>query len=153
MGTALEDLRNRYPDWFQRLRDLVDHDVFVRYIFTNIDTSLAATDENIMGLYASLVEDDVCRSVILQKITDELHKLKKMMGLLIQRPMEERRTNHYYSTLLRAQPLEHLHLYQVMLLDRWRKLKASGTSEKAESVLLEILKSINAIANAIGNTG
>jgi phosphoenolpyruvate carboxylase len=153
MGTALEDLRNQYPDWFQRLRDLVDHDVFVRYIFTNIDTSLAATDENIMGLYASLVKDDVCRSVILQKITDELHKLKKMMGLLIQRPMEERRINHYYSTLLRAQPLQHLHRYQVMLLDRWRKLKTNGSSENAESVLLEILKSINAIANAIGNTG
>jgi phosphoenolpyruvate carboxylase len=153
MGTALEDLKKNHPDWFHKLKDLVDHDVFVRYIFTNIDTSLAATDENIMGLYASLVEDAECRSVILQKITDELHKLKRMMGLLIERPMVERRTNHYYSTLLRAQPLEHVHLYQVMLLSSWRKLKANGTSDKEEPVLLEILKSINAIANAIGNTG
>ena len=153
MGTALEDLKSKHPGWFQKLRELVDHDVFVRYIFTNIDTSLAATDENIMNLYASLVDDAVCRSVILEKITGELHKLRQMMGLLIERPMAERRTNHYYSTLLRAEPLQHLHRHQVMLLRKWRNLKAKGKSDREESVLLEILKSINAIANAIGNTG
>jgi len=153
MGTALEELKNNHHDWFRKLKEFVDHDVFVRYIFTNIDTSLAATDEDIMCLYASLVEDGICRSVILKKITDELQKLRNMMGVLIEKPMVDRRTNHYYSTLLRAQPLEHLHRYQVMLLAKWRKLKADGKSDKEESVLLEILESINAIANAIGNTG
>ncbi len=153
MGTALEDLRINHPDWFNQLKELVIHDVLVRYIFTNIDTSLAATDEDIMAIYATLVEEAECRNVILKKITDELHKLREMMGLIIQRPMAIRRSNHYYSTLLRAEPLVYLHRYQVMLLAKWRKLKAAGESEKEEPVLLEILKSINAIANAIGNTG
>ena len=153
MGTALEELKTNHPDWFSQLKELVIHDVLVRYIFTNIDTSLAATDEEIMAIYATLVEKAECRNVILKMITDELHKLREMMGLIIQRPMVARRSNHYYSTLLRAEPLVYLHRYQVLLLAKWRKLKASGEPEKEEPVLLEILKSINAIANAIGNTG
>jgi phosphoenolpyruvate carboxylase len=153
MGTALEELKMHHPDGFHKLKELIIRDVLVRYIFTNIDTSLAATDEEIMALYASLVKDETCRTVILNKITGELHKLKEMMGFLIERPMEVRRSNHYYSTLLRAQPLVYLHHYQVMLLDKWRKIKAGGDHDREETVLLEILKSINAIANAIGNTG
>ncbi len=153
MGTALEQLKSADPAGFDQLRELVIHDVLVRYIFTNIDTSLAATDEDIMAVYATLVEDENCRNTILEKITGELQKLRDMMGLIIQRSMEVRRTNHYYSTLLRAEPLVYLHRYQVMLLRRWRDYKKAGAKEKEEPVLLEILKSINAIANAIGNTG
>jgi phosphoenolpyruvate carboxylase len=75
------------------------------------------------------------------------------MILLLERPMEERRKNHYYSTLLRAQPLENLHHYQILLLNQWRHQKAEGNNADAETTLVELLKSINAIANAIGNTG
>ena len=132
---------------------MVKHDVFIRYIFTNIDTSLASTDEHVMGLYATLVDDEACKRTILDMILNELGKLKSMMGMLIERPMEERRQNHYYSTLLRAKPLEQLHRFQVELLRRWRKAKTQGEEEQAEEFLFEILKSINAIANAIGNTG
>ena len=153
MGTALDELRIHHPDRFEALKKLVKYDVFIRYIFTNIDTSLASTDENIMHLYASLVEDEECRTVILQMIVEELHRLQEMMGILIERPMEERRKNHYYSTMLRAQPLEQLHRYQIKRLSEWRKLKSAGNIPGAEVLLFEILKSINAIANAIGNTG
>ena len=31
---------------------------FVRYVLTNVDTSLAATDEEVMTMYAGLVEDE-----------------------------------------------------------------------------------------------
>ncbi|HLO58867.1 MAG TPA: phosphoenolpyruvate carboxylase [Bacteroidales bacterium] len=153
IGTALEKLKSEMPDQFSQLREFVVHDVLVRYMFTNIDTSLAATDEEIMALYSSLVENENCRTVILTMITDELFKLREMMGMIIQRPLEVRRTNHYYSTLFRSEPLVYLHRYQVMLLRKWRSLKLAGEKEKGEAVLLEILKSINAIANAIGNTG
>jgi phosphoenolpyruvate carboxylase len=153
IGTALEELKQHHPDKFAKLKGMVKYDVLIRYIFTNIDTSLAATDEQIMNLYASLVEDKESRSVILQMITNELHKIQKMMGLLIERHMEVRRKNHFYSTMLRAQPLEVLHHYQVQLLKKWRQSKAQGDNVTAETTLLEILKSINAIASAIGNTG
>lgn len=153
IGTALEDLNQQYPDRFNKLKGMVKYDVLIRYIFTNIDTSLAATDENIMELYASLVENDECRNTIFKMIMDELNKVRTVIGLFIERPMEVRRQNHFYSTKLRAQPLETLHHYQVQLLREWRKSKANGNESVSESILLEILKSINAIANAIGNTG
>lgn len=150
MGTALEQLYLEHNDGFLKLKELVQHDVFVRYILTNIDTSLAATDESVMKLYATLVKDKACREQILSRITDELQRLRLMMQKLLVRSQEDRRANHYYSTMLRAEPLAHLHRYQVELLRRWRD---SGDAKKDENVLLEILKSINAIANAIGNTG
>lgn len=152
-GSALEELQQKHPDKFSRLKEMVKYDEVIRYIFTNIDTSLAATDESIMHLYASLVENETCRNQILGMITQELERLRKMMIVLLERPMEERRKNHYYSTKLRAHPLETLHQYQIELLKQWRKQKAEGNTAEAEATLVELLKSINAIANAIGNTG
>jgi phosphoenolpyruvate carboxylase len=152
-GSALEELLQNFPEKFSRLQAMVKYDEVIRYIFTNIDTSLAATDEKIMELYASLVENKTSRQVIFEMITGELKKLREMMEKLLQRPMKERRKNHFYSTMLRAEPLEKLHQYQIMLLKQWRKQKVDGKTQEAESTLVELLKSINAIANAIGNTG
>jgi phosphoenolpyruvate carboxylase len=152
-GSALEELQEKFPEKFSKLKDMVKYDEVIRYIFTNIDTSLAATDEQIMELYASLVEDESCREKIYGMIILELNKLRKMMEVLLVRSMEERRKNHYYSTMLRAQPLEKLHQYQILLLKQWRSQKSQGNNTEAETTLVELLKSINAIANAIGNTG
>lgn len=152
-GSALEELQQKYPEKFDRLKAMVKYDHVIRYIFTNIDTSLAATDEKIMSRYASLVGNEECRNTVFGLISSELQKLRKMMSVLIQRPMEERRKNHYYSTMLRAEPLEKLHHYQILLLKQWRKQKTDGNTNEAEATLVELLKSINAIANAIGNTG
>lgn len=152
-GSALEELQQKFPEKFSRLKAMVKYDEVIRYIFTNIDTSLAATDEKIMKLYASLVEDETSRNLIFEMITGELKKLRVMMESLLQRPMKERRKNHFYSTMLRAEPLEKLHQYQIMLLKQWRRQKNDGKSQEAEFTLVELLKSINAIANAIGNTG
>jgi phosphoenolpyruvate carboxylase len=153
IGTALEKLHSEQPLQFEKLKEMVKYDVFIRYIFTNVDTGLAGTDEKIMSLYASLVEDPECRTVILDMILIELQKLRKMMGLLIERPMETRRKNHFYSTMLRAQPLEQLHFFQVQLLKKWRNAKAEGDKLSEDHTFFALLKSINAIANAIGNTG
>lgn len=152
-GSALEELQQKYPDKFARLKGMVKYDEVIRYIFTNIDTSLAATDEHIMDKYASLVENTECREKISGIIKAELERLRRMMEILLERPMEQRRKNHYYSTMLRAQPLEKLHEYQILLLKQWRSQKSGGNVTEAEATLVELLKSINAIANAIGNTG
>jgi len=152
-GSALEELHQQHPENFDRLKKMVKYDEVIRYIFTNIDTSLAATDEKIMGMYASLVEDEQCRKTIFGMIVAELEKLRKMMGILLEKPMEVRRKNHYYSTMLRAEPLEKLHQYQITLLRQWRGFKKNGSTAEGDITLIELLKSINAIANAIGNTG
>lgn len=151
VGFTLNKLESEYPQKFTKLKDLIKTDNLVRYIFTNIDTSLNATDESIMANYASLVRSEAIRSKILKKIEDELHLTREMMSKLIERPIEVRRENHYYSTILRAEALNYLHDSQIKLLKAWR---ASNNSEKEnESLLVKLLKNINAIANAMGNTG
>jgi len=149
VGSTLKYLQNEHPAKFNRLQQLLFTDPFVRYVLTNIDTSLAATDETIINQYSSLVEDHKLKERILLKILAELELTRKMMSLLIVRPLQERRTSHYYSTLMRADALENLHISQIRLLREWRKNDSSPNPEE----LINLLKSINAIANAMGNTG
>jgi phosphoenolpyruvate carboxylase len=115
-------------------------------VLTNVDTSLNATDEGIMELYSSLVADRGIRDKMMEMILGELDRTRRMLNLILVKPISERRINHYYSTMLRARALDDLHRSQVELLKRWRK-------QKDEATLYSLLRSINAIANAMGNTG
>jgi phosphoenolpyruvate carboxylase len=146
VGYALEILMEEEPEMFQKFIGLVENDSFIRYLLTNVDTSLNATDEGIMDLYSSLVEDPSVRKTIMHKISSELERTRKMLKMILKKPISQRRTNHYYSTLLRASALEYLHRSQVKLLAMWRK-------QKNETLLYSLLRSVNAIANAMGNTG
>ncbi len=151
VGSTLIKLEQDHPEKFKKLKDLMKSDDLIRYIFTNIDTSLNATDEKIMEKYASLVESEKIRVKILDKINKELKNTREMMAKVIERPFKERRKSHYYSTILRAEALNYLHDSQIKLLKTWRKNKIS--EKKDEELLVKLLKSINAIANAMGNTG
>lgn len=86
-------------------------------------------------------------------IIGELHRIKKMLNILLERSLEQRRTNHYYSNMLRAKAMEQLHDNQINLLRTWRKQKADGQLQEAENSLLGILLTINAIAGALRHTG
>jgi phosphoenolpyruvate carboxylase len=152
VGSTLEKIRTEQPAKFERLKKLIKTDQFIRYIFTNIDTSLATTDEEIIKMYASLVQDSQVKEKILSMILSELKKTRVYMSELITRPMEVRRKNHFYSTLLRAEALNILHRYQVETLDAWRNSNEKETSQK-EDLLKQLLMSVNAIANAMGTTG
>ena len=152
VGSTLEKLKNEHPDKYSDLMKLRRESQFVRYVLTNIDTSLASTDEDIMKLYASLVERDEVRDSILSKILEELEKTRRHMQELLGRPMVERRKNHFYSTALRAEALDILHKNQVSNLRTWRHSDAESEAEK-EKALNELLVSVNAISNAMGTTG
>ncbi len=152
VGSTLEKLKSEHPDKYSTLKELIKDSHFVRYVFTNIDTSLASTDEDIMTLYASLVEKTEVRDSILPKILDELHKTQALMQELLGRPMEMRRKNHFYSTALRAEALDILHKNQINNLKHWRQNNLGSEAEK-EKKLSELLISVNAISNAMGTTG
>ncbi len=152
VGSTLLFLKTKHPEMFASLQSLMKTDTLVRYIFTNIDTSLAATDEEIIRLYSDLTGDKDVRQNILGKIFHELKLTRDMMSEMIKLPIEERRKNHYYSTILRAEALDYLHHNQVELLSEWRKLKEEGL-ETPEELQVDLLRSINAIASAMGNTG
>ena len=153
IGSTLEKLRKEQPGMFDELKKAIQSDPFIRYVFTNIDTSLAATDEVIMTQYAALVEDKKLREHYLEKFLSELSLTRSTMQDLLGEPIEGRRRQHYYSNLLRASILNHLHRKQIALLRQWRQEKKFNETEKAEESLMSLLMTINAIAGALRNTG
>lgn len=137
---------------YSDLKELIRKNHFVRYVFTNIDTSLATTDEEIMKLYAGLVQNESVKTEILTLILNELNKTRELMQELLGRSMKVRRKNHFYSTALRAEALDVLHKNQVINLRKWRETDYHSEAEK-ERDLSELLISVNAISNAMGTTG
>jgi len=153
VGNALEIFLKENPEEFAYLKKMAASDTIIRYIFTNVDTSLAATDEKIFRSYATLVEDETIRAEILDMIVKEYNRTKKMLALLFDNPFEVRRSFHHYSNVLRAEALNDLHFDQIELLRKWRKVNAQPQSEKANKILTELLLTVNAIAGALRNTG
>ena len=152
VGTALEQLRQDDAEGFAALTQATKTDAFVRYVFTNIDTALAATDEAIMAEYAALVQDEAVRTRFMQLFMDELNRTRDILGEMFGRSMAQRRTHHFYSTMLRNDLLANLHRHQIALLQQWRG--AGHQPETPEDgLLVDLLTTINAIAGALRNTG
>ena len=146
-------MKKEEGDKYALLKDLTKRDDFVRYVLTNVDTSLAATDEHIMTLYAQLVEDPKVKADILTMLLNELKLTREMMLDLLKSPISERRVRHHNSTQLRAEALYPLHREQVKLFRAWRMAQNERDTEKAGEALQNLLRSVNAIANAMGTTG
>jgi phosphoenolpyruvate carboxylase len=153
VGTTLLKMKQEQADKYAHLKELAKGDDFVRYVLTNVDTSLAATDQAIMCMYAGLVEDEQVKQDILGMLLDELTLTRKMMLDLLTSPIATRRVNHNLSTQLRAEALLPLHSEQVKLLRSWREARKNGDKALAEKLLPNLLRSVNAIANAMGTTG
>ena len=153
LGTTLSNLKKNDPDAYADFKKATGHDPFIRYVLTNVDTSLAATDEEIMKKYASLVTDDKIRDKFINLFLSELKLTRDALLDLLGKDISERRVSHYYSNKLRASLLLHLHERQVALLKTWRAEKDQNNAEKNEKTLLDLLITINAIAGAMRNTG
>jgi len=153
VGTTLESMYTYDRDKFGRFKKAVQNDPFIRYVLTNVDSSLASSDENIFKKYARLAEDIPECNELLSHMLDELHLSHRMIDFLLDEPLSKRRENHYYSTLLRAEAMEPLHERQIYLLKEWRTSCELGDTQSAEQLLFELLRCINAIAGAIGFTG
>jgi phosphoenolpyruvate carboxylase len=153
VGTTLEYMKIQDPEKFDLFKAAVINDSFVRYVLTNIDSSLASSDESIFREYAMLaVTVPECETLV-QLMTDELARTRKMIDIILGKPISDRRENHYYSTFLRAEAMKPLHEHQINLLRKWRKYTEEGNSQKTDPVLNELLRCVNAIAGAIGFTG
>ncbi|WP_163714576.1 phosphoenolpyruvate carboxylase [Mangrovibacterium lignilyticum] len=152
VGSTLNEMKTKQPAEWEKLLHLVKYDPFVRYVMTNLDSSLASTDEVIMEKYAGLVEEKFIRERILTMMKDELQLTRDMLTALLKKPMNERRKSHYYSTILRAEALNFLHDSQIELLQKWRESKKNKTPDE-DDYLFALLQCVNAIANALGSTG
>ncbi|MEO9802197.1 MAG: phosphoenolpyruvate carboxylase [Reichenbachiella sp.] len=151
VGTALNKLKNENPKDYERFKEATQTDPFIRYVLTNVDTSLAATDESVITSYAQLVESDKVKTEFLNLFLSELQLTRELLLDLLGEVIEKRRENHYYSNHLRAPLMAHLHEKQIDLLKHWRSKKSEG--KNVDKLQRELMLSINAIASAMRNTG
>jgi phosphoenolpyruvate carboxylase len=153
VGTTLERLEKEKPEAYAAFKSATQFDPFIRYVLTNVDTSLSATDEEIMRLYASLVPDEALREKFLEVFLAELKLARENLMRLLERGIEMRRKSHHYSTVLRHSLMIDLHKKQVALLKEWREAHAAGQEDAANDLLMELLTTVNAIASGLGQTG
>lgn len=153
VGSALEELKTTNPPAFESLKEHVLHEATLNYILSNVATSIATVDTEIMQQYAALVEDKEIRERMLGMILDEYQRTKRMLEEVYKGTLEERRPRLYRALGLRHEALHFLHHQQITLLRRWRQVKEAGNHDEAERILPQLLLSVNAIASGLRTTG
>ncbi|MGB5436531.1 MAG: phosphoenolpyruvate carboxylase [Maribacter sp.] len=152
LGSALKKLKTERPNDYQELKHVIESDAFLKYVFSNVDSSLVTTDEKTMKLYSELVPDPALKHMFLSRFLDELKLMHHYMDDLSGKPIEERRKDLYYSNHLRMPLMDRLHKKQIELLGKWRREKTENP-EAAHNTQIELMLTINAIAGANRNTG
>jgi len=152
VGTALRRLSEERADGFEWLVDQPRASKFLYYLLTNVETNLASADREMMILYAGLVRDPSVREAVLGRILDEYDITLRMMSEVFGGRLEQRRPRMLKTLQLRDAGLRALHRHQVRLLAAWREAYAADTPEK-ETLLPQVLLSINAIASGLRTTG
>ena len=153
VGSALQGLLDESPDEFELLMQLVGSDSFCRYVLTNVESSLVSANPEIMGLYAGLVESSKIRDGVLDVVRAEYERTRLLLERLFQGSFASRRPRLAYTLEIREEPLRVLHRQQVGLLRKWRALRSKGEAERAETMMPELLVSINALASGLRTTG
>ena len=126
---------------------------FLHYLLTNVESSLASSDRELMLAYASLVTDAALRESVSGIILAEWDLTRSMIERLRGGAMAARRPRMSKTLNLRAEALRILHIQQIALLKRWRGLRSAGDENAAAAMLPDLLLSINAIASGLRTTG
>jgi phosphoenolpyruvate carboxylase len=152
-GTALEELQREAP----AALDAIKRDTFgwppLHYMISNIATSVATANPEIMRAYAALVDDRTLRERILADILTELQCTRRMIEVIYAGPLAEKRPKVHRTLMLREEGLRILHDQQIELLRRWRNLQEAEDLVGAEDLLVQLLLNVNAVASCLGTTG
>jgi phosphoenolpyruvate carboxylase len=151
-GTAIHELRSDTAA-FATLKEQLRQSPFLRYVLTNIESSLVSANEPLMRLYAELVPNEKVRDQFLNAIIEEFHRTREVIEELFEGKFAERRPRLAYTLDIREEPLAVLHAQQVTLLREWRACLNAGDTEDAEAMLPDLLVSINALASGLRTTG
>ena len=148
-GTALQWLRSEHPSTFETVKEQNFVWSPLHYVISNVATSLATADPDIMRAYAGLVDEGDLRTRLIDPIEAEYERTRQMLEHIYSGPLAEQRPNVQHFLDLRQQGLKTLHLQQIELLQEWRELPDAADDE----VLPDLLLTVNAIANGLGTTG
>lgn len=152
-GSALTKLKTDDPKGYETLVASLPGSAFLRYVLTNIESSLVSANTDLMRAYAGLVEDTAVRDRFLNTILSEYEATRSIIDDLFQGTFEERRPRLAYTLNIREEPLKVLHGQQISLLRDWRALVAAEKTEAADAMVTDLLISINAIASGLRTTG
>jgi phosphoenolpyruvate carboxylase len=148
VGSALDALQAQGTEAYEAFRARIQTTAFLRYVFYNVESSLASSDEHWMRTYAELVPEAAVRERLLNQILDERQRTQAHINQLFKRPLPERRPRFYETIKKREIPLTHLHRRQIELLRQTRVMDRidQATTEK-------LLRVVNAIASGLRTTG
>jgi phosphoenolpyruvate carboxylase len=153
VGTALERLKSEQADTYKELPNQLAQWAPLRYLISNVATSVAAVDGDVIAEYAALVEDKTLRDLFLQRIVREWDLTKMHVEHIYGGCLDAKRPNVRRMIQLRSQGLRILHNQQIGLLRRWRSYHRMGEAAQADALLPQLLLTVNAIASGLGATG
>ncbi|MFM7605493.1 MAG: phosphoenolpyruvate carboxylase, partial [Prosthecobacter sp.] len=152
-GSALKKLRDEKSADYKALAASMRDSAFLKYVLTNIESSLVSANAELMKAYAALVPDAILRDRFMGCILDEFDTTRVILEDLFQGTFAERRPRLAYTLDIREAPLRVLHLQQINLLREWRCVVVAGDQVSADAMLPDLLISINAIASGLRTTG
>jgi phosphoenolpyruvate carboxylase len=155
-GSALRALEAESTDAFATLLDAKREHAGrwapAHYLISNIATAWMTASPEIMARYVALVGDAVPRETISAIILDEYRLTGEYLERLYEAPLRDARPQIAQVLELRDEAMVPLHTRQIELLKAWRECLEAG-DPAAESLLPELLLSVNAIAAGLGVTG
>jgi phosphoenolpyruvate carboxylase len=147
VGTAMDSLREEQPELYEEMKAHLQKTPFLKYLFYNVESSLASSNERWMKAYAGLVDDAEVRSALLGMILEERTRTREALEALLGDNIASRRPRFQATLKTREAPLDHLHQHQVELLRQYR------ANPGDENLIEELLIVVNAIASGLRTTG
>ncbi len=125
----------------------------LHYLISNVATSLAAADREMMQAYATMVEDPGLRQGCMALIEAEFERTNQMVEEVYGGSLAVRRPNIQRMMNLRSNGLRVLHHQQIALLKAWRSYHRLHEPKLANELVPQLLLTVNAIASGLGTTG
>jgi phosphoenolpyruvate carboxylase len=152
IGAALEGWRGREPERLARLQRMYQEWPFFQALLSNAQMGLFKTDVGIAEEYAELCPDERARERVFSRIQEEFERTRRQImevagvqELLEDNPMLR------LSLSRRNAYLDPLNRIQLALLRRYRDPSLEEADK--DRWLVPLLRSINAIASGLRNTG
>lgn len=154
IGTALAAFREHYPDGEARLQDMHKTWPAFRALLSNTQMALSKADMGTAAEYAELAENQALAQPIFQKIKAEYElTVKEVLAASGQTHLLETLPLLRYSLGWRDPYIDPLNHIQIILLKRHQEFLKQHDPEAESPWLNGLLRTVNAIAAGMRNTG
>ena len=151
LGTALERWRGDGLERLAKLQKMYQDWPFFRALLSNTQMALFKAEPHIAEQYLRLAQDRPQAELIYRRIREEYNRtVFQILNISGQHQLMEETPELQLSLARRNIYLDPLNHIQVVLLERYRR---GPTPEEREQWLGPLLRSINAIASGVRNTG